>query len=518
MTHRGDPLLYVVTHAALATSLFIASLRWLRVCQREHYLGGYTAKFAIRWWLGSARINVVLLVVAIVCAIAATWIPVMGLAVAVILLVGPVGLGIRGRTSSLVFTGRMKRLTAVVWFDLLVLAVAFFWLLPFGVTFLGLSGLAIPLLVDLCARYMAAFEKSLSSRFVARARRKLLEIGPIVVAVTGSYGKTSTKEYIRQLLGATYRVVASPSSFNNQLGLARTVNEHLIPGTEVMVVEMGDYGPGEILEMCMWLQPKIGVVTAVGYEHFERFKSMDAIVSSKREVFVTVETAVIGIDSEPLMEMVEGVQTEQGKKVLTASGDGREAYVSAIGSESEIEISVSGERLTVIPRENRHPLNVAVAVAAAKALDVPDQLLVGLLPALESPAHRAAIELGPTGITIIDDTYNSNPVGAMAALEMLARTRGTGRRVVVSPGMVEMGSEQERLNAEFSRKAAELVTDFVIVGHTNRKSLREGLGDASRNINVVEVLRREQATEWVRKNLKAGDSVLYENDLPDHFP
>lgn len=516
MTHKGDPWIYLATYVVAATALPVASLRWLRVCQREHYMGGYTTRFALRWWLGSTPGNLAVVTLAVVSALGATWIPALALLTAGLAVVAPFGLGLKGRTSKLVFTGRLKRLAALVALDLALFAVVF-WFLPFGMTLLALTGLAIPLLVDLYAGLIAPVEKSMSRRFVGDAQHKLGQIRPVVIAVTGSYGKTTAKEYIRHLLGGTYRVVASPASFNNQLGLARTVNEHLTPGTEVLIAEMGDYGPGEIAEMCTWLQPKVGVVTAVGYEHFERFKSMEAIAESKREVFSTGDTAVLGIDTSPLDEMADEISTAGSKRVLRVSGEGRAADVSAIGNGSEIRISADGEDLGAIPQENRHPLNVAIAVAVALAMDVPPRSIAKLLPGLESPAHRATVEVGTTGVAIIDDTYNSNPVGAAAALDILGRSSATGRRVVVTPGMVEMGTEQYRLNSEFAAEAGGVATDLVIVGYTNRRALSEG-AERTSQMNVVEVQTREEATEWVRANLGAGDIVLYENDLPDHFP
>lgn len=516
MTHKGDPWIYLATYVVVALVLPLAALRWLRVCQREHYMGGYTTRFALRWWLGSTPGNLFAVALAFVSALAATWIPAVALVAAGLLVVAPFGLGLKGRTSKLVLTGRLRRLAALVAIDLALFAVAF-WFLPFGLSLLALTGLAIPVFVDLYAGLMAPVEKSMSRRFIGEAQHKFGQIRPVVIAVTGSYGKTTAKEYIKHLLSGTYRVVASPASFNNQLGLARTVNEHLTPGTEVMIAEMGDYGPGEISEMCTWLQPKVGVVTAVGYEHFERFKSMEAIAESKREVFVTGDTAVLGIDTPPLDQMAAEIGSSGTKRVVTVSGDGKAADVSALGDGTEIRISAKGEDLGAIPQENRHPLNVGIAVAVALAMDVPSRSIIGLLPGLESPAHRATVEVGSTGVSIIDDTYNSNPVGAGAAIEILARSSSTGRRVVVTPGMVEMGTEQYRLNSEFAARAGEVATDLLIVGFTNRPALREGAARTSQ-LNVIEVRTREEATEWVRENLGSGDIVLYENDLPDHFP
>ena len=121
------------------------------------------------------------------------------------------------------------------------------------------------------------------------------------------------------------------------------------------------------------------------------------------------------------------------------------------------------------------------------------------------------------GVTVIDDTYNANPAGAAAALRLLARSAPNGRRVVVTPGMIELGPLQDRENADFARAAATSVaTDVIVVGRTNRTALLAGARGGAAQVRSVD--RREQAVAWVRETLGAADAVLYENDLPDHYP
>jgi UDP-N-acetylmuramoyl-tripeptide--D-alanyl-D-alanine ligase len=119
------------------------------------------------------------------------------------------------------------------------------------------------------------------------------------------------------------------------------------------------------------------------------------------------------------------------------------------------------------------------------------------------------------GVVVIDDTYNANPAGARAALAALSR-RGSGRRVVVTPGMIELGPRQYEENSAFAAKAAEVATDLVIVGRTNRRALLEGAAGGRVSVNVVD--SRDEAVAWVRSTLESGDVVVYENDLPDHYP
>src|SRR6266568_2878087 len=198
--------------AASLVALVLAGIRWLRVAQREHYLPGSMLRFAGRWWsLGPNR----LLAVAAIVGLAAAAVQVTPAATAAALVIVLVALA------------------AVAGGLTLAAAVA------------TLLAVAAPLVIDVALAITAPVERRLAGRFVSHATAKLSSVHPTVVAITGSYGKTSTKGYIAYLLKGSFSVLASPASFNNRAGLARAINEHLSPGTEVFVAEMGTYGPGE---------------------------------------------------------------------------------------------------------------------------------------------------------------------------------------------------------------------------------------------------------------------------------
>jgi UDP-N-acetylmuramoyl-tripeptide--D-alanyl-D-alanine ligase len=133
-----------------------------------------------------------------------------------------------------------------------------------------------------------------------------------------------------------------------------------------------------------------------------------------------------------------------------------------------------------------------------------------------NPEHRQTVLPSPSGIIIIDDTYNSNPDGSAAALATLQQLGARQRRVVVTPGMVELGAEQSAANETFGREAARVATDVVIVGQTNRRALLRGV--ANGKAHVIKCADRNEAVSWVNSHLASGDVVLYENDLPDHYP
>ena len=500
---------WILAGAALVAA-GAAALRWLRVAQREHYLVG-VSRFARMWWGFDIR-NIAFLAGALVSAVAAAVAAAAGIVAVAIAVVGPLGLGLRGRTSRLAWTGRLRRLAAVVAaITLAVIAVAGLMDVP---TLVAMVPLAVPLFVDGGLRLTAAFERRQGERWVRQAAACLARVDPTIVAITGSYGKTSTKNIVAHLLGGVRSVTASPASFNNRMGLARAVNEHLAPGTDVFVAEMGTYGPGEIRDLCEWIPPDVAVITALGPVHLERMGSIERIAAAKREILDSAPVAVVSVD-HPLLAAI--AREEAGRrKVITVSGEGGAADVVA-GPDGVV--AVGGALVGRFPPARAHPVNVACAVGVLVALDVDPKETVGRLRDLPEVPHRRNLGRSARGFAIIDDTFNANPAGAEAALELLVQQGSPhGRKVVVSPGMVELGERQEAANHDFAVAAGRSgVTDFVVVNRTNREALVAGAREGGVG-SVIVFDTRDDAVRWVRETLVEGDAVLYENDLPDHYP
>ncbi|MGI9609554.1 MAG: glutamate ligase domain-containing protein, partial [Acidimicrobiia bacterium] len=291
-------------------------------------------------------------------------------------------------------------------------------------------------------------------------------------------------------------------------GLARAINEQLLPGTEVFIAEMGTYGKGEIAELCRWIPPDVAAMVAIGPVHLERFRTEERIVEAKSEILDRADTGVIAIDHPLLAALAE--ERSANLDVVTAS-TGADASVRVLAGKVYIDGRDVGE---VAPEV--FEINLGVAVAIGLALGGDADALAGRLDDLPRPEHRQSISKGEGGFVIIDDTYNSNPGGAIAALSKLQKEGKNGRKVVVTPGMVELGPRQREENASLSAQAASIADDLLIVGATNRAALLEGSAHGPASVTVVG--SREEAVLWVRSHLGPGDAVLYENDLPDHYP
>jgi UDP-N-acetylmuramoyl-tripeptide--D-alanyl-D-alanine ligase len=506
--------------AAAGTSL--ASLRWLRVAQREHYLPGSATRFALRWWL-STPVELAVALAAVAGIVACAFEPLLALVPAAVAAFGPRRLGIRGRTSRLVWTRRLATLAAVLGtLEVVIVAV--------GAIAGGIAGAVVataalaigsPVVVDLALAITSPIEELLARKFVRRAQTRLQQVRPIVVGVTGSYGKTTTKGYIVHLAGAERDTVASPHSYNNRAGLSRTVNEHLGSSTEVLVAEMGTYGPGEIAALCGWMAPEIAVITAIGPAHLERFKSLDRTLEAKAEIAESARVTILNADDERLAGLAKVLEAE-GKKVLRASGRSPDADVAVLAVPDGIELRVRGRRLGLAITGSAHRptalSNAACAVGVALELGVVPEAIVPRLATLPLPPNRLQRYVAEGGYVVLDDPFNSNPRGARLALARLEAEAPKGRRVVVTPGMVELGASQREENAAFAEAAGASVSQLVLVARTNRRALLEGAGRVPDGAEVVLVDRLDEAVAWVRHELGPGDAVLYENDLPDHFP
>ncbi len=512
----------VIGGVGLAGATAAQFLRWLRVLQREHYVPSSLRHFVARWASppvaparrpASRRRPVTGTHIAMLFLVLAALVRSPELAVADAIVYGvflPEGLSLRGRTGALRWTRRLATTAGVaVVLALLVEALGLAARQPWiaGVAIVW----AVPLILEVAARAVQPYQDREAGRFVARARERLTRVAPTVVGVTGSYGKTSTKNHLVQLIGPG--AVGSPRSFNNRAGLSRAINENLTDGTRVFVAEMGTFGPGEIRALCEWCPPSIAVVTAIGPVHLERMGSLEVIESAKFEITERASTIVLNADDPRLAGWVERLRA-RGARVVTAGSSRDDLDVRVVVEPSRWRVIVDGvEWAGMEPVPGVQPTNLACALAAAREVGAEREELVSRLRGITPVANRSQVGRAPSGVTVIDDTFNANPASARAALDLLCTLPVTGRRVLVTPGMVELGGEQYHENLRLAQAAHARDVELVVVGRTNAVPLTRGYGDGARRVD-----RRDEAVAWVRQSLGEDDAVLYLNDLPDHYP
>ena len=220
---------------------------------------------------------------------------------------------------------------------------------------------------------------------------------------------------------------------------------------------------------------------------------------------------------DPRLAALADAAAAEGVAVWRVSGRDGAADVAVTEEPDGLRVHIRGQEIARAVALDVRPGNLAAAVAVAVELGVPPADVALRLATLPPTAHRVEPSVSAAGVVVLDDTYNANPAGARVALAALARAGSDGgRRAVVTPGMVELGPRQADENARFAEEAAQVATDGVVGGRTNRRALRRGAGRG--RTDVVVVRTRDRATAWVRAHLAAGAAVLYENDLPDHYP
>ena len=365
------------------------------------------------------------------------------------------------------------------------------------------------------------------TRWYYNDARRILRAMPNlkVVGITGSFGKTSTKHFLYRLLSERYNVLMTPGNFNTTLGVVRTIREHLKPHHEVFIVEMGAKQRGDIKEICDLVQPTMGIVTSVGEMHLETFGTVENIARTKFELVDAVGAkglAVVNIDSEAAYNHLKKCAI----KATTYGIESAEAdYRASEVRYSQVETTFNLERggrveegyaTHILGRGNI--LNITAALAIAEHMGITPEECRRAVKQIEQVEHRLSMRCGG-GVTILDDAYTSNPTGARMALEVLAGFATEGCRYVVTPGFVEMGAKQYDNNRAFGGNIAHANPDGVyVVNEINRKAITEGLKDGGyAEERISHVASFKEAMAELQPRLKAGDVVLYENDLPDSF-
>ncbi len=368
----------------------------------------------------------------------------------------------------------------------------------------------------------------IQQRYLADARRILREVAPLVVGITGSYGKTSTKHALAPLLATGRRVLATPGSWNTLMGICKVIRSDLRREHEVFVVEMGAYRRGSIRRLTRFTPPRVGIVTCVGLAHLERFGTEENIRRAKFELVEALPQdglAVLNGDdptvrgyaaAAPCRAVLYGLNREAGPldvwaEDLVVRPDGFSAWTLA---------TADGRRVPCeTPLLGRAAIsNVLAALATCYGLGLDLVRAASAARTLRPAAHRLQLTEGGGGLRVLDDAYNSNPVGAAVALEVLAALGQDGQKFLITPGMIELGEREAELNRVFGQQAAAAADVVFLVGPERTRPIREGLLAAGFDpARIVVVAHLHEAQAELANRARPGDVVLYENDLPDNY-
>lgn len=383
-----------------------------------------------------------------------------------------------------------------------------------------------PLFMYFSTSIMKPVEEKINMNYYVSAQNIIKSRDDLnVVGITGSFGKTSTKFIIGTILSERFKVLNTPESYNTPMGLSKVINNSLRPDHEVFVAELGAKVIGEIREVAQLVQPKIGVLTSIGPVHIETFKNIDNIMKTKYELIEELPTdgvAIFNYDNEYIKKLADKTFKE---KLLYGLDNVEKLDMYA----DNIVVSELGSTFTLKDKEGnsincttkllgKHNIyNILAGACVAKILGLTFEEISRGIGKIEPVEHRLNIINPGTGIIIIDDAFNSNPIGTKAALEVLSQFK-EGKKIIVTPGMVELGEMEESANREFGVNIGKVCDYVILVGEKRTRPIYEGIMETNYNkSNIFVVNNLEEATAQIGKIAKPKDVVLFENDLPDNY-
>jgi UDP-N-acetylmuramoyl-tripeptide--D-alanyl-D-alanine ligase len=430
----------------------------------------------------------------------------------------------------LVYTSRVRRLiiTVSIIFALCFLYVQYEYLsLYANIWFLSAALLftQFTFVVVLLAHIInLPVEKVIQNYYYRDARKMMRNSSNLkVIGVTGSYGKTSTKYFLRKILSEKYNVLMTPESYNTLMGVTVTIRKMLRPIHDIFIVEMGAKNPGDIKEICDLVKPSAGVLTSIGEQHLETFRSLQNVQRTKFELidslppdgyaFLNMDDQNIssfdrpggakyiffGIHAEGLNYWVEDIKVDAGgSSFLLVKDDGRKIRCQT----------------KLLGQHNIYNILAAASVAAELGVDF--EKIAYAIKRLEPIPHRLELRYRDN-VTIIDDAFNANPVGAKMALEVLAQINGT-RKIIITPGIVELGAQDYDINYNLGIEISKVCDYIILVGPKRTKPIQDALIKAGCPQDKYFVAGSlTEAVAQMNKIAEQGSVILFENDLPDNY-
>ncbi|AFS78108.1 UDP-N-acetylmuramoyl-tripeptide--D-alanyl-D-alanine ligase MurF [Gottschalkia acidurici 9a] len=436
------------------------------------------------------------------------------------------------------YTQRAKRLmisSIIVNIILLLVAVAI-CVLTIKDTLIAYS---VILLIATCIYYLepyilclgniavAPVEKKVNEYYFNMAKDKIRSFKDLkVVGITGSYGKTSVKFVTSTILEEKFNVLKTPESYNTPMGVSKVANGELNSEHEVFIVEMGARNIGDIKEMAELAGPKIGILTSIGPTHLETFKNIENIMKTKYELIEGLPSdgiAIFNYDNKHIKKLADKTFKE---KILYGMEDIDKLDLYA----TDIEVSELGSTFILGDKEGNkvkcttkllghHNIsNILAGAALGKALGLTLEEISAGISKVEPVPHRLQLIVNPaTGVIVIDDAFNSNPISSKAALEVLSQFK-EGRKIIITPGMIELGDDEFKENKEFGKNIAKTCDYAILVGKNRTRPIQEGIKEEGfENESLFIVGSLDEATQTLQKIVRPKDIVLFENDLPDNY-
>lgn len=434
------------------------------------------------------------------------------------------------------FTARMERLIAAYFFvllisnfALLVLANLVAYALRFNALLVRVRyavicilPVCVPFFVLLAYYITKPFENARQRKYIEKCTETLCSHPDLIrIGITGSYGKTSVKEILKTLLEEKYNVLATPSSYNTPMGICKTVG-NLKDGHNVFIAEMGARHVGDIATLAAIVKPDYAIINGIVGQHLETFGTLGAVQQTKYELVESMSKGVVAytIDNDAtsvlfsdckIKSIPAGIDTSKNPKVYA-----EDIELGVNGSDFTLCVQGRKMRCHTVLLGSHNISNICLAVAIAAEMGLSDEEICAAIARIKPIKHRLECTKNADGVVIIDDSYNANTRGIDAAMEVISAF--DGRKIIVTPGLVELGREEDLENYRLGKKMANVCDIAVLVGKSATYRIQDGLIDGGfDNSQIIIVKELETAKRKLKRIVKSGDVVLFENDLPDKF-
>lgn len=416
----------------------------------------------------------------------------------------------------------------------------------------------IPVYLIMANICLMPIENYIQNKYWKLATAQLAKCKPLIIGITGSFGKTTVKHFLGYILQQADHTLITAGSINSPMGITKVIIEELNASHKYFVVEMGAYGIGSINKICQLTPPVFGIITAIGSAHYERFKDLENVAKAKFELIEAViknsnsldnfkSSSDSGKSATNIIINEQVLNTNYAKKYL----EEHKSFIQILDPNSisnvvqlktglswELKIDGVNEKIVTPIFGSHNVANLSLACLAAYNLKVPMPIIINALKTMPQVNHRLEIKQ-QNNYTIIDDAYNANPEGFKSGLELLnflhtSNNKGIklnqeievskenqvtqGRKILVTPGLIELGSKHEEEHFNLGLLAAKYVDLALIVNPSRIKSFLAGF---KQNSNADQLLISldswQQAQNWLNINCKANDVVLIANDLPDLY-
>ena len=366
---------------------------------------------------------------------------------------------------------------------------------------------------------MCPVEYIIKCRYINKTKNKLSKLKCKKIGITGSFGKTSTKNILCQILEEEFKVCKTPKSYNTPMGICKTVLENLNEEHDFFIVEMGARREGDIAFLSKLVQVEYGIITPIGEQHIETFGSIENIEKTKFELCEFIDEEGVVIFNGKSLSNYKLFKKCKTKKYLLCR-DNSFAFASNILMNehgSKFTLNIDKKEIDV-ETKLLGKLNIDNIVTASAMAYLLGENLFNIkkgISKVKPIEHRLELINGEK-VCVIDDSYNSNLSGAKEALQVLSTFKK--RKIVITPGIVEMGMRQEEVNFNLGKEISKIADICIIMNKINKNSLKNGLKSGNFDENSIFFANtREEQKNLLNKILLNNDVILFENDLPDNY-